>query len=70
MLYAFNVQIIWKKKPVMYINYTIFKIITFNENENLLLSRLKILKSSAIARGVNPGLLSDPYIVNVFPEPV
>jgi hypothetical protein len=41
--------------------------ITFNENENLLPSRLIILSSSAIAQGVTPGLFSDPYIVNVFP---
>ena len=43
---------------------------TFNENENLLLSLLTMLRSSRVALGVRPGLLSEPYIVKVFPEPV
>lgn len=60
-------KIIWQ---VIYIHSMISKPITFNENENLLFSFFKILKSSEIARGVIPGLHSDPYIVNVFPDPV
>ena len=37
-----------------------FVFITFRLKENLLLSLLKILKSSAVARLVSPGLFSDP----------
>jgi hypothetical protein len=43
---------------------------TVKENEYLLPSRFITLKSSDVALGVRPGLFSEPYIVNVFPEPV
>ena len=43
---------------------------TLRAKENLLASRFRQLKSSLVALGVRPGLLSLPYIVNVFPDPV